>query len=101
MQAVVFRGIGAIGLESVPDLAIRRPTDAVVRDVRQGDRAVIRSTVGCGSCSYRRAGCHSRCDRADPAGSAAGVVGPPAVASAVESSDRRQPGWLEVAVAAS
>src|SRR4051795_8142816 len=31
MKAVVYRGVGDIGIESVPDPSISQPTDAVVR----------------------------------------------------------------------
>src|SRR4051812_46986608 len=117
MKAVVYRGVGDIGIESVPDPSISQPTDAVVRittsaicgtdlhlvrgtfpgvkpgtvlghegigvveevgaDVRNfrpGDRVVITSTIGCGSCSYCRAGYYSQCDRANPNGADAGTA---------------------------
>jgi threonine dehydrogenase-like Zn-dependent dehydrogenase len=117
MKAVVYRGVGDIGIESVPDPSIHQPTDAVVRittsaicgtdlhlvrgtmpgvkpgtvlghegigvveevgaDVRNfrpGDRVVITSTIGCGSCSYCRAGYYSQCDRANPNGADAGTA---------------------------
>lgn len=117
MKAVVFRGIGDISLESVPDPKIKKPTDAIiritasaicgtdlhfirgtlpgvkegrvlgheavgiveevgksVRNLRQGDRVVVPSTVGCGSCTYCRAGYHSQCNVANPNGPNAGTV---------------------------
>lgn len=45
-----------------------------VRDFRPGDRVVVPSTVGCGSCSYCRAGYYAQCDRANPGGPQAGTV---------------------------
>jgi len=45
-----------------------------VRNLRKGDRVVVPSTVGCGSCTYCRAGYHSQCDVANPNGPAAGTV---------------------------
>jgi threonine dehydrogenase-like Zn-dependent dehydrogenase len=47
---------------------------AGVRNFRPGDRVVIPSTVGCGSCSYCRAGYYAQCDRANPGGPSAGTV---------------------------
>lgn len=45
-----------------------------VRSLRKGDRVVIPSTVGCGSCNYCRAGYQSQCDRANPNGPLAGTT---------------------------
>ena len=116
MRAVVFRGVGDIGVESVDDPRIEHPADAVVRlttsaicgtdlhmvrgtftgmvpgtvighegigiveevgpDVRNlvpGDRVVIPSTIGCGACSYCRAGYYAQCDVANPNGPQAGT----------------------------
>ncbi len=44
-----------------------------VRNLREGDRVVVPSTVACGSCSYCRAGYHAQCDRANPNGADAGT----------------------------
>ena len=117
MKAVVWRGVGDIRLEDVPDPRIQEPTDAIVRltasaicgtdlhmirgtftgmeegtilghegvgvveelgaDVRNlnvGDRVVIPSTIGCGYCSYCRAGYYAQCDNANPQGSQAGTA---------------------------
>ena len=117
MKAIVFRGVGDIRLDDVPEPRIEQPTDAVVRlttsaicgtdlhlvrgtfpgmqpgtilghegvgiveqvgpDVRNmqpGDRVVVPSTIGCGSCSYCRAGYFSQCDRANPNGPQAGTA---------------------------
>ena len=117
MKAVVWRGIGYIRLEDVPDPKIQEPTDAIVRltasaicgtdlhmirgtftgmeegtilghegvgvveelgtDVRNlsvGDRVVIPSTIGCGYCSYCRAGYYAQCDNANPQGPQAGTA---------------------------
>jgi threonine dehydrogenase-like Zn-dependent dehydrogenase len=49
--------------------------EEVGRDVRNfvpGDRVVIPSTIGCGRCSYCRAGYYAQCDVANPNGPSAG-----------------------------
>jgi threonine dehydrogenase-like Zn-dependent dehydrogenase len=117
MKAVVFRGIGKIALENVPEPKLKEPTDAIiritssaicgtdlhfirgtapgvkegrilgheavgiveemgkeVRNLRKGDRIVVPSTVGCGTCVYCRAGYHSQCNTANPKGPDAGTV---------------------------
>lgn len=117
MKAVVFRGIGKVAFENVPEPTIKKPTDAIlritssaicgtdlhfvrgtapgvkvgrilghegvgiveevgkaVRNLRKGDRVVVPSTVGCGSCVYCRAGYQSQCDVANPNGPDAGTV---------------------------
>ena len=46
------------------------------RDVRgftRGDRVVVCSTIGCGRCSYCRAGYYAQCDVANPNGPEAGT----------------------------
>src|SRR3954467_7771267 len=50
-----------------------------VRNLRVGDRVVIPSTIGCGYCSYCRAGYYAQSDYANPNGSDQGtpVVGGP------------------------
>ena len=45
-----------------------------VRNLRKGDRVVVPSTIGCGYCSYCRAGYHSQCDVAHPGGPHAGTA---------------------------
>lgn len=45
-----------------------------VRNFRKGDRVIIPSTVGCGSCLYCRSGFFAQCDRANPKGKLAGTV---------------------------
>lgn len=55
-----------------------------VRNLRPGDRVVIPSTIGCGNCSYCRAGYFAQCDRANPNGPTAGTAffgGPQATGS--------------------
>jgi threonine dehydrogenase-like Zn-dependent dehydrogenase len=50
--------------------------EAVGNDVRNftpGERVVVCSTIGCGICSYCRAGYYAQCDRANPNGPAAGT----------------------------
>ena len=117
MKAVVFRGIGDVRLEDVPEPKIQNPNDAIVRitasaicgtdlhfirgtfsgmkdgriighealgiveevgsavrNFRKGDRVIIPSTLGCGSCNYCRAGFYSQCDRINPAGKLGGTV---------------------------
>lgn len=52
-----------------------------VRNLAVGDRVVIPSTIGCGSCSYCREGYYAQCDVANPNGPLAGTAfygGPPA-----------------------
>ncbi|CAA9390436.1 zinc-dependent alcohol dehydrogenase [uncultured Nocardioides sp.] len=44
-----------------------------VRNLRPGDRVVVPSTVGCGTCSYCRAGYYAQCDNANPNGPEAGT----------------------------
>jgi threonine dehydrogenase-like Zn-dependent dehydrogenase len=45
-----------------------------VRNLAPGDRVVIPSTIGCGNCSYCRAGYYAQCDRANPNGPGAGTA---------------------------
>lgn len=45
-----------------------------VRNLRVGDRVVVPSTIGCGSCSYCRTGYYSQCDVANPNGPSAGTA---------------------------
>lgn len=45
-----------------------------VRNLRPGDRVVVPSTIGCGSCAYCRAGYYAQCDRANPNGPDAGTA---------------------------
>ena len=53
-----------------------------VRSFKVGDRVVIPSTIGCGYCSYCRAGYYAQCDNANPNGKDAGTAffGGPATA---------------------
>ncbi|GLY47787.1 alcohol dehydrogenase catalytic domain-containing protein [Lentzea sp. NBRC 102530] len=44
-----------------------------VRGFSTGDRVVVTSTIGCGTCSYCRAGYYAQCDKANPNGPAAGT----------------------------
>lgn len=117
MKAVVFRGVGEVKLENVPEPKIKDPNDAIVRitasaicgtdlhfirgtvsgmkegriighealgiieevgpavrNFRKGDRVIIPSTLGCGSCNYCRSGFFSQCDRINPAGKLGGTV---------------------------
>ena len=44
-----------------------------VRGFSPGDRVVIPSTIGCGTCAYCRQGLYAQCDTANPNGPAAGT----------------------------
>lgn len=46
---------------------------SAVRGFAPGDRVVVTSTIGCGNCSYCRAGYYAQCDKANPNGPAAGT----------------------------
>jgi threonine dehydrogenase-like Zn-dependent dehydrogenase len=48
-----------------------------VRNFKPGDRVVIPSTVGCGYCSYCRAGYFAQCDNANPNGPGTAFYGGP------------------------
>ena len=43
-------------------------------DLEPGDRVVICSTIGCGSCNYCRAGDYAQCQNANPNGPDAGTA---------------------------
>ncbi|HEY8520322.1 MAG TPA: zinc-dependent alcohol dehydrogenase [Gammaproteobacteria bacterium] len=45
-----------------------------VRNLREGDRVVVPSTICCGVCSYCRAGYFAQCDNANPKGHRAGTA---------------------------
>jgi len=45
-----------------------------VRNLSLGDRVVVPSTIGCGNCSYCRAGYYAQCDKANPNGPGAGTA---------------------------
>ena len=45
-----------------------------VRNLSEGDRVVIPSTIGCGNCAYCRAGYYAQCDNANPNGADAGTA---------------------------
>src|SRR5690349_20188523 len=45
-----------------------------VRNLKVGDHVVIPSTIGCGYCSYCRAGYYAQCDNANPNGKLAGTA---------------------------
>jgi threonine dehydrogenase-like Zn-dependent dehydrogenase len=49
-------------------------TGPQVRNFNVGDRVVIPSTIGCGSCVYCRAGYYAQCDNANPNGKDAGTA---------------------------
>ena len=46
---------------------------SAVRNLKQGDRVLIPSTIACGYCSYCRAGYYAQCDNANPNGIQAGT----------------------------
>src|SRR5579884_3458268 len=54
-----------LGHEAV---GIVRETGKSVRNLREGDRVVVGSTIACGHCSYCRASYYSKCDNANPNG---------------------------------
>lgn len=60
-----------IGHEAV---GIVEEVGPAVRNFRRGDRVIIPSTLGCGSCSYCRAGFYAQCDRINAAGKLGGTV---------------------------
>lgn len=45
-----------------------------VRNFKQGDRVLLSSVLGCGSCAYCRAGYFAQCDVANPSGPRAGTA---------------------------
>jgi threonine dehydrogenase-like Zn-dependent dehydrogenase len=45
-----------------------------VRNLENGDRVVVTSTIACGACEYCRAGEYSQCNRANPHGPNAGTA---------------------------
>jgi threonine dehydrogenase-like Zn-dependent dehydrogenase len=48
-------------------------TGSAVRGFSRGDRVVVCSTIGCGTCAYCRAGYYAQCDVANPQGPTAGT----------------------------
>jgi threonine dehydrogenase-like Zn-dependent dehydrogenase len=59
-----------LGHEAV---GVMREVGEAVRNLRPGDRVVIPPTIGCGCCSYCRAGYYAQCDNANPNGPDAGT----------------------------
>ncbi|KAA0131570.1 glutathione-dependent formaldehyde dehydrogenase [Gimesia chilikensis] len=55
-------------------VGIVEETGSAVRNFQPGDRVVIPSTIGCGCCSYCRAGYFAQCDNANPNGKEAGTT---------------------------
>src|SRR3954454_8649033 len=49
-------------------IGIVEEVGSAVRNFAPGDRVVIGSTIGCGNCSYCRAGYYANCDNANPNG---------------------------------
>jgi len=47
---------------------------SMVRNFSIGDRVIIPSTIGCGTCSYCREGYYAQCDNANPGGKRAGTA---------------------------
>jgi threonine dehydrogenase-like Zn-dependent dehydrogenase len=60
-----------LGHEAVGEVVDTGPQ---VRNFNPGDRVVIPSTIGCGSCVYCRAGYYAQCDNANPNGRDAGTA---------------------------
>lgn len=54
-------------------IGIVEEVGADVRNLRPGDRVVVPSTIGCGTCVYCRSGYYSQCDVANPNGPRAGT----------------------------
>ncbi len=54
-----------------------------IRNLSEGDRVVIPSTIGCGNCSYCRAGYFSQCDNANPSGEGTAFFGGPKNAGSI------------------
>ncbi len=52
-----------------------------VRNLREGDRVVVASTIACGACAYCRDGLFSQCDTVNPSGGTAYFGGPPSSGS--------------------
>ena len=48
-----------------------------IRNLTEGDRVVIPSTIACGNCSYCRAGYYAQCDHANPNGQSTAFFGGP------------------------
>jgi threonine dehydrogenase-like Zn-dependent dehydrogenase len=46
----------------------------MVRNFSIGDRVIVPSTIGCGTCSYCREGYYAQCDNANPGGKRAGTA---------------------------
>jgi threonine dehydrogenase-like Zn-dependent dehydrogenase len=55
-----------------------------VRNLEPGDRVVIPSTIGCGTCSYCRAGYYAQCDHANPNGEGTAFFGGPEDAGGID-----------------
>ncbi|MFP3547476.1 zinc-dependent alcohol dehydrogenase [Rhizobium sp. SIMBA_035] len=47
---------------------------SLVRNFSVGDRVIVPSTIGCGTCSYCREGYYAQCDNANPGGKRAGTA---------------------------
>jgi len=45
-----------------------------VRNLKEGDRVIVPSTIACGYCSYCRAGYFAQCDNSNPLGKRAGTA---------------------------
>jgi len=48
-----------------------------VRNLKEGNRVVIPSTIGCGICAYCRSGYYAQCDNANPTGKGTAFYGGP------------------------
>lgn len=63
-----------VGHEGV---GIVRETGKAVRNLKDGDRVVVGSTIACGYCGYCRDGYYSQCDHANPNGPSTAFYGGP------------------------
>jgi threonine dehydrogenase-like Zn-dependent dehydrogenase len=52
------------------------------RNLKEGDRVVVCSTIACGTCSYCRSGYYAQCDNANPTGQGTAFFGGPEASGA-------------------
>ena len=65
---VGFAATGAGRIIGHEGLGVVEAVGKAVRNFRPGDRVIIQSTLGCGSCNYCRAGFYAQCNRINEAG---------------------------------
>ena len=69
-----FTGMKSGRIVGHEGLGVVEAVGKAVRNFRPGDRVIIPSTLGCGSCNYCRAGYYSQCNRMNEAGPLGGTV---------------------------